>query len=146
MRTAIGAIAAVTLVAGTLAGAAAKQASEATLIANERALYEALAKGDAERFRTLTLPAGFWATPSGFVPIDRLVAGGLSVFELPRYSLENPRVVWTEGNSALVLYLRTGGGRFGDRPFAAMTLASTLWTKRDGKWLAVYHQESEDVP
>jgi hypothetical protein len=145
MRTAVGAIAAVTLVAGSLAGASAKQASEATLIANERALYEALAKHDAERFGALILPAGFWATPSGFVPMDRLAAW-LSAFELPRWGIENPRVVWTEGNSALVLYVRTGGGRFGDRPFAAMTLASTLWTKRDGKWVAVYHQESEDTP
>lgn len=145
MRTAIGVTAAIALVASTLAGAASKQASEATLIASERALYGALAKGDAERFRTLILPAGFWATPSGFVPMDRL-AGGLSAFELPQWGIENPHVVWTEGNSALVLYLRTGAGRFGDRPFAAMTLASTLWTKHDGKWVAVYHQESEDVP
>lgn len=146
MRTAIGLIAASTLVAGALAGTGDKQVPEATLIAHERALYEAIAKADADRFRTLTLPAGFWATPSGFVPMDRLVAGGLSVFDVPHWGMENPRVVWTEGNAALVLYLRTGGGRFGDRPFAATTLASTLWTKRDGKWVAVYHQESEDIP
>lgn len=145
MRTAIGVIATVTLVARTLAGATSQQASETELIAQERALYDALAKHDADRFRTLTLPAGFWATPSGFVPMDRL-AGGLSPFELPDGGIENPHVVWTEGNSALVLYLRTGGGRFGERPFPSLMLASTLWTKRDGKWVAVYHQESEDNP
>jgi len=141
----MGVLGAMTVVASTLAGTASKQASETTLIANERALYEALAKGDAERFRTLTLPAGFWATPSGFVPMGPL-AGGLRAFELPKVSLENPRVVWTEGNSALVLYVRTGGGSYDQRSFAPMTLASTLWTKRAGKWVAVYHQESEDTP
>lgn len=145
MHTAIGMIAGVTLVASTFVGATARQASETELIAKERALYEAVAKHDAERFRSLTLPSGFWATPSGFVPIDRL-ADGLSPFELPEGGMDNPHVVWTEGNSALVLYLRTGGGRFGERPFPSMMLASTLWTKRDGKWLAVYHQESENNP
>src|SRR4029078_1586835 len=93
MRTAIGVIAAGTLVAGALGGTGEKQASGATLIAHESALYEAIAKGDAERFRTLTLPAGFCATPSCFVPMDRLVAGGLGVFEVPHWGMENPRVV-----------------------------------------------------
>jgi hypothetical protein len=145
MRRGIGVIGAIALVANTWTGAASQQASEAALIANERALYGALAKGDAERFRTLILPSGVWATPTGFVPMDRL-AGGLEGFAVPQWGIENPHVVWTEGNSALVLYIRTGGGLFGDRPFAPMTLASTLWTKRGGKWLAVYHQESDDFP
>src|SRR5689334_19636252 len=105
MRTGIGMIAGVTLVASAFVGATARQASETELIAKERALYDAIAKHDAERFRSLTLPAGLWATPSGFVPIDRL-AGGLSSFELPDGGIDNPRVVWTEGNSALVLYVR----------------------------------------
>jgi hypothetical protein len=145
MRTVIGVIAAVTLVASPQAAATTKQASDSALITNERALYDALARHDAERFRGLTLPTGFWATPSGFVLMDRL-ADGLSPFELPHWGIDNPHVVWTDGNTALVLYVRTGGGRFGERPFASTTLASTLWTKRDGKWVAVYHQESEDSP
>ena len=145
MRTAIGVIAGMTLVASAIVARTPSQASATVLIANERELYEAVAKHDAERFRSLTLPAGFWATPTGFVPIDRL-AGGLSPFELPEGGIESPHVVWTEGDSALVLYLRTGGGRFGERPFPSVMLASTLWTRRDGKWLAVYHQESEDNP
>ena len=29
--------------------------------------------------------------------------------------------------------------------FASLMLASTLWTKRGGKWVAVHHQESEYV-
>ena len=74
------------------------------------------------------------------------LAGGLRAFELPKWSIENPHVVWTDGNSALLLYARTGGGSYDHRPFAPMMLASTLWTKRSGKWVAVHHQESENVP
>jgi hypothetical protein len=43
------------------------------------------------------------------------------------------------------LYVRTGGGTFRGQAFGHTTLVSTLWTKRNGKWLAVYHQESELV-
>ena len=145
MRTALGVIGGMVAVASALAGAASKQASETTLIANERALYEAVAKGDAEKFRSLVLSEGWWTTPSGWVPMGPL-AGGLGAFELPKWGIENPHVVWTDGDSALVLYIRTGGGRYGERPLAAMNLASTLWTKRGGKWVAAYHQESEDIP
>jgi hypothetical protein len=147
MRRVIGVLGVMALTAGTPAGtrAASSQTSDAQLITNERALYDAVAKNDPERFRSLVLSDGFWATPSGWVPMGPL-AGGLSAFEVPKWAIENPRVVWTDGNSALLLYIRTGGGLYGDRPFAPMTLASTLWTKRDGKWVAVYHQESADIP
>lgn len=149
MRIIIVAIGAVALAAaaGVLprTGTPSTQGTDAALVANERALYEALAKGDTERFRTLTLPEGIWTTPSGFVPMGPL-AGGLSAFELPGWGIENPHVVWTDGNSALLLYARTGGGRYAGHPFAPLTLASTLWAKRDGRWVAVHHQESEHVP
>lgn len=134
-----------TLVAGTLAGSASKQAPDATLIASERALLDAVAAADAQRFRALTLPEGVWTTPTGFVPMAPL-AGALDTFVLPQWRIENPHVVWSDGNSALLLYIRTGGGRFGDRRFADTMLASTLWAKRGGKWVAVHHQENEYFP
>ncbi len=58
-------------------------------------------------------------------------------------SVVNPRVTWSNDSSALVLYARTGGGRFSGHPLGATTLASTLWTKRGDKWLAVHHQETD---
>jgi hypothetical protein len=116
-------------------------ALEQTLIANERALYDAVAKRDKAAFQSLVLADGIWTTPTGFVPMGPL-ASALSEFEMSGWGIVNPRVVWTEGNSALVLYTRTGGGSFGGRTFSSMMLASTLWTRRAGKWLAVHHQES----
>jgi hypothetical protein len=147
MRMIIGVLGATTLAAAAIAGAGASstQGSNEALITNERELYAAVAKGDTERFRALTLPEGIWTTPSSFVPMGP-IAEGLRAFELPKWSIENPHVVWTDGNSALLLYVRTGGGSYDHRPFAPMMLASTLWTKRGGKWVAVHHQESENVP
>jgi hypothetical protein len=43
----------------------------------------------------------------------------------------------------MVGYVRTGGGSFNRQSFAITTVATTLWTKRDGKWVAVHHQETD---
>ena len=139
------------VVALTLAAAEARQkpapkdeATEKLLIDNERALYEAAARRDGARFQSLVDPGGVWTTPSGFIPMN-LLAGGLEGFQLPAWGAVNAHVIWTDGekDSALLLYTRTGGGTFGGHTVAPMMLASTLWTKRDGRWLAVHHQETE---
>jgi len=116
-------------------------ATEKMLIANERALFDAIARHDKAAFQALVAPDGIWATPTGFVPMN-LLANGLDVFDVPKFGIENAHVIWTDGNAALLPYPRTGGGSFGGHPFASVMMASTLWTKRDGKWVAVYHQES----
>jgi hypothetical protein len=52
-------------------------------------------------------------------------------------------VIWLGDDSAIVNYAWTGAGTFGDQPLAPTTLASTVWVKRDGKWLAAHHQETD---
>jgi hypothetical protein len=148
MRTIIGTLAVLTVAGGTLGGpigtTVPQRVDAAAVIQSEHALYDAIAKGNQEAFQALTLPEGVWTTPSGFVPLGPLAAG-LSAFELPKWEIENPHVVWTDGTSALLLYVRAGGGSYASRPFASTMLASTLWTKRGGKWVAVHHQETEMV-
>jgi hypothetical protein len=33
-----------------------------------------------------------------------------------------------------------------NQPVPPMTYASTVWTERNGKWVAVFHQESAAAP
>lgn len=116
-------------------------ATQQLLVANERSLYETVRRGDKASFQSLVLPEGNWTTASGFVPLG-LLADGLEHVQLPNWSVENLRVTWTDGDSALLLYVRKGGGNASGEQSPQMMLASTLWTKRDGKWLAVHHQET----
>ena len=74
---------------------------------------------------------------------DRPACGSLASFQLPKWGGDNLHVLWTDDNDALVCYVRTGGGSFDHRSFALTTLATTLWTKRNGKWLAIHHQETD---
>ncbi len=122
------------------------EAAEKVLIDNERALYDAVTKQDKAAFQSLVAPEGTWTSPTGFIPM-RMLADTLDVYRLPNFGGQSLHVVWTDGNkdSALLLYGRTGGGTFGHQALADTVLVSTVWIKRDGKWLAVHHHESDVV-
>ena len=123
-------------------GADTRETAEKTILANERALYEALAKADKASFQSLVVSEGIWTTPTGFVPIQ-LLTGSLESFHVIKWNIQNPRVFWLDDNPAFVLSTRTVDGRFGEGSLPPTALASTVWTRRNGAWRAMYHQESE---
>ena len=69
----------------------------------------------------------------------------LDVFKLTKWEIVNPRVTWLSEGSAIVNYAWTGTGTLFDQPVAPMQAAITVWTRRNGKWLAVSHQQTELV-
>ena len=71
--------------------------------------------------------------------------GALSQFKLTKWDVVNPTVTWVGVDSAIVVSVWTAAGTFLDRPLAPTTLAATVWTKRDGLWRAVHHQETDLV-
>ena len=118
------------------------EAAGKMLIANERALQDAVAKGDKTSFESLVLLSdGFWATTDGFI-LFRQLADALQQFKLKQWDMVNPRVTWLDDNSAIVAYTWTGLGTLFDQPVTPMDLAITVWTKRNGRWLAVSHQQT----
>ncbi len=125
-------------------GAKPGDTSDDALVANERALQNAVAKADKAAFQSLVLADGVWATSSGFIPM-KLLADGLDDFQLTKWDMVNPHVTRFDENSAIVLYAWTGTGTVHNQPVASTILASTVWTRRGGKWLAVHHQRTDLV-
>lgn len=119
-------------------------AIEKMLIANEHALHDAVAKADKASFLSLVLPGGTWTAREGFIPMELLV-NGLGEFKLGKWDIVNPRVTWIDQDAAIVVYAWTGEGTFHNQPLPSTTLASTVWTRRSGKWLAVHHQQTDLV-
>ena len=115
--------------------------ADAALIANERALLDAVAKGDKAAYLSLVLPEGAWGNSQGFIPLS-LLAGGLESFRLTKWDIVNPHVTWLDKDSAVVVYTLEGSGTFQNQPLPQFTLTSTAWTRRNGKWLAAHHQET----
>lgn len=117
-------------------------AADATFIGRERALHDAVAKADKAAFQALVVPDGVWTTQQGFVPMN-LLANGLDAFQLRKWDIVNPRVTRLGDDSAILLYAWTVTGTFGDQPLPSTMLSSTIWVKRNDKWLAVHHQDTE---
>jgi hypothetical protein len=148
MRKIVGMVAAVLLALVVTAAQDTKPANDATektLIANERALQEAVVKADRASFLALVLAdSGVWATKHGFTPL-KLLADGLDGFHVTKWDIVNPHVTRLDENSAVVLYAWVGSGTFHGQPLGPTMLASTVWTRRDGKWRAVHHQQTDLV-
>jgi ubiquinone/menaquinone biosynthesis C-methylase UbiE len=124
------------------AGAKPPDATQETLVANERALHAAVATADKAAFSSLVLPEGVWASNQGFVPLNLLV-NGLEALQDTNWDIVNPHVVRLDENSAIVDYSWIATGSSKDRSAQQVTVASTVWTRRNGKWLAAHHQETE---
>ena len=112
------------------------------LIANERKMNDAVAKGDKATFVSLVSPNAWSADGGGFMKISDFVAAFDQV-KVTSWSISDEKVNWIDGNNAVVTYKWTGAGTFQGQPLPGNVYASTVWTKKGDKWVATYHQESE---
>ena len=136
--------------AGT-APAPARQGSSATLdratmekdiIANENKVSEAVAKGNLAAFRALVADSGWSVDPAGAMSVQDFIKS-FAQFKLePGWAISDSKIVWSDTNTAVHFYKWTGTGTFQGQPIPPVVWASTVWNKRQGKWVAVFHQET----
>ena len=78
------------------------ETTEQILIANERALLNAVAAADRAAFLSLIAPEGEWTTAQGFIPLN-LLADGLEGVRLSKWEILNPQIRRLTDDSALVV-------------------------------------------
>jgi len=125
-------------------------ATEKTLIANERAVNQSVAKGDLTVFKQHVSVDG-WAmdgmtgrtTVAEFIKTFPQMSKDMKI---ESWDISDFKTVWVDANTAVLTYKWTGKGTFQGQPIPSPTWASTVWTKRNGKWTAVFHQESAGAP
>jgi hypothetical protein len=71
------------------------------------------------------------------------LVGSLDQLVIQSYRISDEKVSWVDANTAIVAYKWTGSGTFAGQPFPSTVYASTVWTKKGDKWIAVFHQETE---
>ena len=117
-------------------------ALDKALIANENKVADALMKKDKAAFTALVDPKGWAADGNGIMKVSDFVAG-LDQLVIKSYKISDEKVAWVDANTAIVAYKWTGSGSYAGQPFPETVYASTVWTKRGDKWVAVFHQETE---
>jgi len=56
------------------------------------------------------------------------------------------QVHWVDDKTAILTYTWMGNGTFKGEALPPTTFSSTTWTERNGKWVAIFHQESAAAP
>lgn len=123
---------------------------EKTLLANERAVNEAVAKGDAAAF-SRHVAADAWSLDgmSGRMPVSEFVKQFPQMvkdMKMTSWDITEPKLLPIDANTAVLTYKWTGSGTYQGQPIPSPVWASTVWAKRNGKWMAVFHQESTVTP
>jgi hypothetical protein len=125
-------------------------AAEKTIIANERAINEAIAKGNIAGFKQ-HVSAEAWAIDSmaGRSPVSEF----LKIFDqvtkdskMTSWDITDTHVIWADPNTAVLTYKWTGNGTYQGQPIPSPVWASTVWSKKNGKWTAIFHQETLPTP
>jgi len=147
MRAGFAATALLTLGCGAavFAQAGAKAAIEKTLIANENTVSEAVAKHDVKTFSDLVAIDGEAADQNGFMKVSEFLKS-IDQLKVTSWHIMDTKVSWVDDKTAIVRYTWMGAGTYMGQPFPPTTYASTVWTERNGKWVAVFHQETPMAP
>ena len=125
-------------------------AGEKAIIAAERAIHEALAKGNVAAFKEQVAADSFAIDGMmGRMATAEFIKSFPEInkdMKLESWDLTEPKVIWSDPNNAVLTYKWVGKGTFQGQPIPSPVWASTVWTKRSGKWTAVFHQETVPMP
>jgi hypothetical protein len=121
-----------------------KAAIEKALIANEMKVNDAVVKGDLAAFKAVVADDA-WSIDEGMgmSPVsefEKMLKPGVA--KVTGIKLDEFKVVWVDADTAILTYTWTGKGTMMDQPVKSPTFAASVYAKRGGKWVAVFHQET----
>jgi len=131
--------------AAVVAQAGSKAAIEKTLIANENKINEAVAKHDVKTFTDLVANDAVSADGMGVMKVADFVKS-MNDMKVASWHIMDTQVHWVDDKTAVLTYSWMGSGTYKGEAIPATTYSSTVWTERNGKWVAVFHQESAAAP
>lgn len=114
---------------------------EEMLIAREKEVWENIKRKDVKSFADFLADDQIYVTGDGAHSKAETLQGvsGSTTAEL---TLDEWKVVPVDNNNALVTYRVTVKGTDNGKEMSVVTRETTLWTKRNGKWLAIFHQDT----
>jgi len=106
-------------------------------VAREKQVWDSIKKRDFDRFASFLAEDQIEVFPWG-VNDKAASVKGIQEVDLSSAVLSDFKTIKVDDDAVVVTYLIKGSG---DLPPTG-SRGSTVWAKRDGKWLAVYHQDT----
>ena len=111
------------------------------IVAQERAGLDALKTGDLTVFGASTADDAIFVDAHG--PATKAeVMEHTAEFRLHDYTMADVKFIPLAADSGLIVYTLTESGASHGKEFTARVYVSSLWLKRDGKWLCEFSQET----
>ena len=120
----------------------ADSAFEKEVTAAERAGLEALKIGDVAKFGDLTADEAIFVDAHGQANKIQVMKN-VAAFQLKEYTMDNVQVLQLSPNTGFITYKLGETGVSMGKEFEGQVYVSSIWTKRDGKWLCLFSQETE---
>jgi hypothetical protein len=108
--------------------------------ANEKMVWDTLKRKDYAAFASFLDDAQVEVEAEGVTDKAGTVKG-VQMFDASKYELSNFKTVKIDSNASLVTYVAKPSG-----PKAVPARHSTIWVNRDGKWRALFHQGTPEMP
>ena len=122
---------------------AATTFSDADVESNEKQVWDSIKKKDFDGFAALLADEEMYVSDDGIYDKAGTVKG-VKMLDLTDVSLSDWKVVKLDKDAAVVTYTLGLKGRSSGRFLSEKPMrASTAWVNRGGKWLAIYHQDTE---
>lgn len=117
--------------------------TEADAIAKEKAIWDTITKKDYDGFAAM-LDSGQLEVMPDRVNDKATSVTSVKDFEPSETTFSNWKFLSIDKDAYVVVYDAAMKGKYKGKEFPPATVhASSAWANRDGKWLAVYHQECE---
>jgi hypothetical protein len=118
-------------------------AIEKTLAENELKVNTAFEKVDIAGMKTYIAPDATMIGDTGYTTVaDFFKQMPTMQIKESEQKLTDFKFTWVDATTVIASYTWAGKGTVMGQPVKSPTYASTVWTKRGDKWLAMYHQET----
>lgn len=125
-----------------MAASKGKSSVEESIIAMEKQAWAAVKGRDTKAFSDLFAADGMMADSGGFSTRDAFYKS-LPDLTITDYTLSDFKVMMIDKDAAIITYKADVKGSYKGQAFPPNpAYVSSIWTKRGGKWVAVYHQET----
>jgi len=120
--------------------------SDAETIDKEKAAWDAVRKKDFDNFKKMMATDGIYVSHHGVLDPDGTI-NETKELDLTDLTFSDWKVLPIDKDAVVVTYTAHIQGRIKGQSLVATSIrGSTAWVNRDGKWLAIYHQDSEAKP
>jgi ketosteroid isomerase-like protein len=120
---------------------------EKTVAANEQKISDAFTKKDIATLKTLIADDAFGTDMMGTNSIGEMYKQFPTMdMKLTEQHMADFKYIWVNPTTVVLTYTWTGKGTMNGQPVPSPAYASTVYTKRGEKWMAVFHQETVAAP